>query len=55
MGTHASQSYKVILIGKTKTAKQLIGNGRGSIVFIGTIAVGLAHLLWNTHLGTAHT
>ena len=39
-GTHVSQSYKVILISKTNTAKQLIGNGRGSIVFIGTMALG---------------
>ena len=37
-GTHAFQNYKVVLINKTKTAQQLIGNGRGSIGLIGTIA-----------------
>ena len=36
-GTHASESYIVILINKIKTAQQLIRNGRGSIGLIGRV------------------
>ena len=33
-GTRAFQSYQVILINKTKTAQQPIGNGRGSMALL---------------------